>query len=75
MKERLRVGSRWAEPAVKEEKEADDGPDDEPVMLAIPAEPKVKNPLDDPPKSCFHLEDRKRACSDKDTSGDGGSLV
>jgi elongation factor 1-gamma len=51
-------------------KEVDDD-DDEP---AVPAEPKVKNPLDDLPKSSFNLEDWKRAYSNLDTRGAGGSL-
>ncbi|KAF7327190.1 Elongation factor 1-gamma [Mycena kentingensis (nom. inval.)] len=50
---------------VKEEEEEDDD---------IPAEPKTKNPLDDLPKSTFNLEDWKRAYSNKDTRGAGGSI-
>ncbi|ESK89498.1 elongation factor 1-gamma [Moniliophthora roreri MCA 2997] len=49
----------------------DDDDDDEP---AAPAEPKVKNPLDDLPKSSFNLEDWKRAYSNKDTRGADGSI-
>jgi elongation factor 1-gamma len=52
----------------KEEKEEDE---DEPL---VPAEPKVKNPLDDLPKSTFNLEDWKRAYSNKETRGPGGSV-
>lgn len=37
-------------------------------------EPKAKNPLDSLPKSTFNLEDFKRAYSNMDTRGDGGSL-
>ena len=51
------------------EKEVDDEEDD-----LVPAEPKVKNPLDDLPKSTFNLEDWKRAYSNKDTRGTGGAL-
>ncbi|KAL0570158.1 hypothetical protein V5O48_011802, partial [Marasmius crinis-equi] len=51
-------------------KEQDDD-DDEP---SVPAEPKVKNPLDDLPKSSFNLEDWKRAYSNKDTRGADGAL-
>ncbi|PVF99601.1 eEF1-gamma domain-containing protein [Serendipita vermifera] len=40
----------------------------------VPAEPKAKNPLDDLPKSNFNLEDWKRAYSNMDTRGAGGSL-
>ena len=50
-------------------KEADDEEDD-----LVPAEPKVKNPLDDLPKSTFNLEDWKRAYSNKETRGAGGAL-
>jgi elongation factor 1-gamma len=50
-------------------KEADDEEDD-----LVPAEPKVKNPLDDLPKSAFNLEDWKRAYSNKETRGAGGAL-
>ncbi|KAF7373790.1 Elongation factor 1-gamma [Mycena sanguinolenta] len=61
-------------PAPKAEKKpkpkADDDDDDD----GIPEEPKAKNPLDDLPKSTFNLEDWKRAYSNKDTRGAGGSL-
>lgn len=40
----------------------------------VPAEPKVKNPLDDLPKSNFNLEDWKRAYSNKETRGKDGAL-
>ena len=50
-------------------KEEDDDDDD-----LVPAEPKVKNPLDDLPKSTFNLEDWKRAYSNKETRGVGGAL-
>lgn len=58
-----------AEKAPKK-KEAEDE-DEEPL---VPAEPKVKNPLDDLPKSNFNLEDWKRAYSNMDTRGPGGAL-
>ena len=56
-------------PKAKEAKEADDEDED-----LVPAEPKVKNPLDDLPKSTFNLEDWKRAYSNKETRGAGGAL-
>ena len=56
-------------PKAKEAKEADDEEDD-----LVPAEPKLKNPLDDLPKSTFNLEDWKRAYSNKETRGAGGAL-
>ncbi|KAG6915480.1 hypothetical protein DXG01_011311 [Tephrocybe rancida] len=40
----------------------------------VPAAPKVKNPLDDLPKSTFNLEDWKRQYSNNETRGAGGSL-
>ena len=40
----------------------------------IKEEPKAKNPLDSLPKSTFNLEDWKRAYSNKETRGAGGSL-
>jgi elongation factor 1-gamma len=48
----------------------DDDDDDKPYEEA----PKEKNPLDLLPKSTFNLEDWKRAYSNKDTRGAGGSL-
>ncbi|WVQ94239.1 hypothetical protein IAU59_001317 [Kwoniella sp. CBS 9459] len=51
-------------------KEADEE-EEEPL---VPAEPKVKNPLDDLPKSAFNLEEWKRQYSNLDTRGSGGSL-
>ncbi|CAE6354351.1 unnamed protein product [Rhizoctonia solani] len=57
--------------APKEKKPENDDDDDEPL---VPAEPKAKNPLDDLPKSAFNLEDWKRAYSNMDTRGAGGSL-
>jgi elongation factor 1-gamma len=65
-----------AAPKPKEEKkkpkvEDDDDDDDGP---SVPEEPKAKNPLDLLPKSTFNLEDWKRAYSNKETRGPGGSL-
>lgn len=51
--------------------EPEDDDDDEP---AIKEEPKPKNPLDLLPKSNLNLEDWKRAYSNMDTRGSGGSL-
>lgn len=56
-------------PKKVEEPEDDDDLDDKPVE-----EPKAKNPLDLLPKSTFNLEDWKRAYSNMDTRGAGGSL-
>ena len=53
-------------PKAKEEDEEEDD--------LVPAEPKVKNPLDDLPKSTFNLEDWKRAYSNKETRGADGAL-
>ena len=50
--------------------EIDDDDDDKPYEEA----PKEKNPLDLLPKSTFNLEDWKRAYSNKETRGAGGSL-
>jgi len=52
-------------------KEPEDDDDDE---LAVKEEPKPKNPLDLLPKSTLNLEDWKRAYSNLDTRGPGGSL-
>jgi elongation factor 1-gamma len=65
-----------AEPKPKAEKkkkaaEEDEEEDDD---LVPKEEPKAKNPLDSLPKSNFNLEDWKRAYSNKDTRGAGGSL-
>jgi len=63
-------------PAPKAEKKpkakADDEDDED--EDAGHADPKVKNPLDDLPKSTFNLEDWKRAYSNKETRGPGGAL-
>ncbi|KAG8956087.1 hypothetical protein FRC03_010967 [Tulasnella sp. 419] len=58
------------EKPAKPAKEADDD-EDEPL---VPEEPKAKNPLDSLPKSNFNLEEWKRAYSNLDTRGAGGSL-
>ena len=60
-----------AEPKPKAEKEREAEEEEESF---VPEEPKKKNPLDDLPKSSFNLEDWKRAYSNLDTRGDGGSL-
>jgi len=60
-----------AEKAPKKKEKEDDDEDEEPL---VPAEPKVKNPLDDLPKSAFNLEEWKRQYSNLDTRGSGGSL-
>jgi elongation factor 1-gamma len=53
------------------EKEREAEEEEEPL---VPEEPKKRNPLDDLPKSSFNLEDWKRAYSNLDTRGSGGSL-
>ncbi|KAJ7836699.1 elongation factor 1-gamma [Mycena olivaceomarginata] len=60
--------------APKAEKKPKPKDDDDEDDSLVPEEPKVKNPLDDLPKSTFNLEDWKRAYSNKDTRGAGGSL-
>ncbi|KAI0285593.1 hypothetical protein BC826DRAFT_1109257 [Russula brevipes] len=59
-----------AEKKPKKEEVDDDDDDDKPYEEA----PKEKNPLDLLPKSTLNLEDWKRAYSNKDTRGAGGSL-
>jgi len=59
-----------AEKKPKKEEAVDDDDDDKPYEEA----PKEKNPLDFLPKSTFNLEDWKRAYSNKETRGAGGSL-
>ncbi|KAG6900248.1 hypothetical protein C0993_000889 [Termitomyces sp. T159_Od127] len=56
-----------AEKKPKEKEGEEDEPD-------VPPEPKVKNPLDDLPKSMFNLEEWKRQYSNNDTRGAGGAL-
>jgi elongation factor 1-gamma len=59
-----------AEKKPKKEEVDDDDDDDKPYEEA----PKEKNPLDLLPKSTFNLEDWKRAYSNKETRGAGGSI-
>ena len=54
--------------------EEEDGEEDEEDEPLVPEEPKAKNPLDSLPKSNLNLEDWKRAYSNLDTRGAGGSL-
>ncbi|KAG6856141.1 hypothetical protein H0H87_007146 [Tephrocybe sp. NHM501043] len=63
-----------AVPAPKAEKKPKTAENDEEEEPDVPAAPKVKNPLDDLPKSTFNLEDWKRQYSNNDTRGAGGSL-
>jgi len=59
----------------KEEKpKAKEPEQDEEDDLVPKEEPKAKSPLDSLPKSTFNLEDWKRAYSNKDTKGPGGSI-
>ena len=53
-------------PKAKEEEEEEEE--------LVPAEPKVKNPLDDLPKSTLNLEEWKRVYSNRDTRGAGGAI-
>jgi len=55
---------------VKPKKTEEDDEDDD----VVKEEPKAKNPLDSLPKSEFNLEDWKRAYSNMDTRGPGGSI-
>jgi len=59
------------EKPVPKPKPAEVDEEDEP---SVPEEPKPKNPLDLLPKSTLNLEDWKRAYSNLDTRGPGGSL-
>jgi len=59
------------EKPVPKPKPAEVDEEDEPL---VPEEPKPKNPLDLLPKSTLNLEDWKRAYSNLDTRGSGGSL-
>ncbi|EIN05159.1 elongation factor 1-gamma [Punctularia strigosozonata HHB-11173 SS5] len=64
-----------AEPKPKAEKKKKEAEEEEEDDDLVPKEePKAKNPLDLLPKSSFNLEDWKRAYSNKDTRGPGGSL-
>jgi elongation factor 1-gamma len=60
-----------AEPKPKKKEEEEDDGD---IDLVPAEEPKAKNPLDSLPKSTFNLEDWKRAYSNMDTRGPGGSI-
>ena len=51
-------------PKASKSKPKDDDEEEEPL---VPAEPKVKNPLDDLPKSAFNLEEWKRQYSNNET--------
>ena len=69
-KKEVKPAAAPAPKAEKPKKEVEEEEDD-----GIPRdEPKAKNPLDSLPKSSFNLEDWKRAYSNKDTRGAGGSL-
>jgi elongation factor 1-gamma len=59
------------EPKAEKKPKPDDDDDD---IDLVPEEPKAKNPLDLLPKSTFNLEDWKRAYSNMDTRGPGGSI-
>ncbi|KAK7684477.1 hypothetical protein QCA50_012424 [Cerrena zonata] len=64
-----------APPAPKAEKKPKkEEPEEEEDDLVPKEEPKAKNPLDFLPKSTFNLEDWKRAYSNKETRGAGGSI-
>ena len=64
-----------AEKQKKEEKPKVKEPEPEEEDDLVPREePKAKSPLDSLPKSTFNLEDWKRAYSNKDTKGPGGSI-
>ena len=74
-KEDKRTAKPVAPSAPKAQKKpAVDEPEDDDDDKPVPAEPKPKNPLDHLPKSNFNLEDWKRAYSNMDTRGAGGSL-
>ena len=55
-------------------KQKEPEPEEEEDDLVPKEEPKPKSPLDSLPKSTFNLEDWKRAYSNKDTKGPGGSI-
>ena len=55
-------------------KQKEPEPEEEEDDLVPKEEPKPKHPLDSLPKSTFNLEDWKRAYSNKDTKGQGGSI-
>jgi elongation factor 1-gamma len=55
-------------------KQKEPEPEEEEEDLVPKEEPKPKHPLESLPKSAFNLEDWKRAYSNKDTRGPGGSI-
>ncbi|TDL26848.1 elongation factor 1-gamma [Rickenella mellea] len=63
-----------AAPKAEKKPKAKEQDDDDDDVDLVPQEPKAKNPLDSLPKSEFNLEDWKRAYSNMDTRGPGGSL-
>lgn len=63
-----------AAPQPKAEKKPKAAAEEDDDVDLVPEEPKAKNPLDSLPKSTFNLEDWKRAYSNKETRGPGGSL-
>lgn len=63
-----------AEPKPKAEKKPKEDEEDDDIDLVPKEAPKEKNPLDLLPKSTFNLEDWKRAYSNMDTRGAGGSI-
>lgn len=78
-KEKKEKAPKPAATAPKSEKKAEKKPkkeeeDEEEDDLIPKEEPKGKNPLDLLPKSTFNLEDWKRAYSNKETRGAGGSI-
>ena len=58
----------------KQEKKKEPEPEQEEEDLVPKEEPKAKHPLDSLPKSTFNLEDWKRAYSNMETKGPGGSI-
>ena len=69
--EKPKVEKPTADPKPKQEQEREVEEEEESL---VPEEPKKKHPLDNLPKSSFNLEDWKRAYSNLDTRGSGGSL-
>jgi elongation factor 1-gamma len=61
-------------PKKQEKPKAKESEPEEEDDLVPKEEPKPKHPLDSLPKSTFNLEDWKRAYSNKDTKGPGGSI-
>ena len=58
----------------KPQKKKEPEPEEEDDDLVPKEEPKPKHPLESLPKSTFNLEDWKRAYSNKETKGSGGSI-